>query len=89
MNAIRPIAVGDPPAGGTEAAERDRRLGEMVPLGRIARPADVAWAAVFLAADDAAFITAQVINVDGGMLEQSRPPQLELEPLIRPEDLPL
>jgi len=89
VNAIRPIAVSDIPAEGTEAVERDRRLGAMIPLGRIARPADVAWAAVFLAADDAEFITGQVINVDGGMLVQSRPPQLELEPVIRPEDLPL
>lgn len=87
VNAIRPIAVRDTPAPGSEAEALVKRLGEMVPMGRIASPADVAALAVFLASDEAAFITGQVINVDGGMLEQSRPPQLELEPVVRPEDL--
>jgi len=89
VNALRPCAVADAPAPGTPAEVRDRRLGAMIPLGRIARPADVAWAVVFLAADDAAFITGQIFNIDGGMLEQSRPPELELEPVIKPEDLDL
>ena len=35
-------------------------------LGRMGRPADVAGAAVFLASDEAAYITAQTLNVDGG-----------------------
>jgi len=86
VNAIRPIAVREVQPAGSDEAERDNRLGEMVPLGRIARPRDVAWAAVFLAADDGEYVTGQVITVDGGMLEQSRPPQLELGPVAGPED---
>lgn len=39
----------------------------MVPLGRPGTPEDVARAAVFLASDDASYITGQVICVDGGM----------------------
>jgi 3-oxoacyl-[acyl-carrier protein] reductase len=38
-----------------------------VRLGRIGQPADVARAVIFLASDDAAYITGQVLGVDGGM----------------------
>lgn len=40
--------------------------GKSVPLGRIAEPADVANLVAFLASDDAAFITGQAYNVNGG-----------------------
>jgi 3-oxoacyl-[acyl-carrier protein] reductase len=36
-------------------------------LGRLGRPADVAAVVAFLASDAAAYITGQVICVDGGM----------------------
>ncbi len=39
---------------------------DSTPLGRPGSPEDVAGAAVFLASDDAAFITGQVLTVDGG-----------------------
>ncbi|MBS1874133.1 MAG: 3-oxoacyl-[acyl-carrier-protein] reductase [Acidobacteria bacterium] len=39
----------------------------MIPLKRFGRPEDVAWAVRFLASDEAAYITGQVINVNGGM----------------------
>ena len=35
-------------------------------LGRLGEPDDVANAALFLASDEAAFITAQTLTVDGG-----------------------
>ncbi len=87
VNALRPIAVADEAQPGSAAEAGQRRLGESVPMGRIARPADVAGACVYLASDEAAFVTGQAWNIDGGMLEQSRPPQLELEPVVRPENL--
>lgn len=37
------------------------------PLGRIGKPEDVAHCAVFLASDEAAWITGQLISVDGGL----------------------
>lgn len=43
-------------------------LCEETPLGRLGTPEDVAAAAVFLASDEAGFITGQVISVDGGFL---------------------
>lgn len=39
-----------------------------IPLGRMGAPEDVAKAVAFLASDDAAYITGQVLVVDGGML---------------------
>ncbi len=41
---------------------------EQVPLGRGGKPEEVASAVVFLASDDAAYITGQVLNVDGGLV---------------------
>jgi 3-oxoacyl-[acyl-carrier protein] reductase len=38
-----------------------------IPLGRIAAPEEMANAVAFLASDEAAFITGEVINVNGGM----------------------
>jgi NAD(P)-dependent dehydrogenase (short-subunit alcohol dehydrogenase family) len=39
---------------------------KLIPLGRIGQPADIASAVAFLASDDAAYMTGQVITVDGG-----------------------
>jgi len=41
-------------------------LESKVPLGRLCTPEDVAQAAVFLASDDASYITGQAVNVTGG-----------------------
>jgi len=46
--------------------EKKRRVGLEVPLGRMGSPQDIAGAAVFLASDEARYITAQTLNVDGG-----------------------
>lgn len=40
------------------------------PLGRLGTVEDVAYAVAFLVSDDAAFITGQVLSVDGGMVMQ-------------------
>jgi NAD(P)-dependent dehydrogenase (short-subunit alcohol dehydrogenase family) len=48
------------------AGEKKRLVGEAVPYGRMGRPEDHAGAAVFLASEDAEYIVAQTLNVDGG-----------------------
>ena len=53
-------------AEGLPPGEKKRRVGLEVPLGRMGVPADIAGAAVFLASDEARYITAQTLNVDGG-----------------------
>jgi D-sorbitol dehydrogenase (acceptor) len=53
-------------AEGLPPGEKKRRVGLEVPLGRMGLPGDIAGAAVFLASDEARYITAQTLNVDGG-----------------------
>ncbi len=43
---------------------------KMTPLGRAGTPEDIAKAVAFLVSDDAAFITGQILSVDGGMVMQ-------------------
>jgi NAD(P)-dependent dehydrogenase (short-subunit alcohol dehydrogenase family) len=56
----------DEPGGAEYLAEIER----MHPMGRIGEPAEVASVIVFLASDDASFVTGAVLPVDGGYLAQ-------------------
>ena len=40
----------------------------ITPLGRMGTPEEIAYAVAFLASDEAAYITGQVLSVDGGMM---------------------
>lgn len=71
VNAIAPAVGRTPMFGqmfpeGADAAEA--RLAETIPLGRLCRPSDVAGAAVYLASDEAVYVTGAVLPVDGGRL---------------------
>jgi D-sorbitol dehydrogenase (acceptor) len=46
--------------------EKQKKVGLAVPLGYMGDPTDICGAAVFLASDEASYITAQTLNVDGG-----------------------
>ena len=48
-------------------AARRRDFESRIPLGRAGLPEDIAGVVVFLAGEDAAYITGQIIVVDGGM----------------------
>ncbi|QHE84212.1 SDR family NAD(P)-dependent oxidoreductase [Hydrogenophaga sp. BPS33] len=67
VNAVCPSAV---PTEGTQRnrnAERDANRIARTPLGRLGTVEDIARAICFLAGDDAGFITAQALVVDGGI----------------------
>ena len=76
VNALMPGSI-DTSGLGIE----DRKLrGENVPLGRIGEPIDMTGAALFLASDDASYVTGDVIKVDGGMLAQQRSATVDIMP---------
>lgn len=66
VNAIAPGLV---PKPGQVSSERYRdAVRESIPLGRLGSPEDVAGAVAFLASPDAAWITGEVLQVNGGSL---------------------
>ena len=70
VNVINPVA-GETPLlaefmGGADTPEVRAKFIASVPLGRLSRPEDVANAALYLASDEANFITGACIEVDGG-----------------------
>jgi 3-oxoacyl-[acyl-carrier protein] reductase len=69
VNALCPVAGETPLLGhfmGGDTPENRARFVATVPLGRLSTPADVARAALWLASDDAEFITGVALEVDGG-----------------------
>lgn len=70
INSILPGATeteGAASAGVTSGSEYEKMFVANTPLGRRGHPNDIAKAAVFLASDDAAWITGEQISVSGGM----------------------
>ncbi len=53
--------------------ERRRRVAQRIPLQRYGTVDDIAAAVAFLASDDAAYITGQILHVDGGITAQLSP----------------
>ena len=66
VNAIAPglTDTAQPRYGSSEAELAD--MARAIPLGRMARPGDIARAAIFLASDSAGFVTGQTLHVNGG-----------------------
>ena len=66
VNAIAPgLTDTAQPRYGSSEAELDAAA-RAIPFGRMARPEEIARAALFLASDDAGFVTGQILHVNGG-----------------------
>ena len=67
VNCIAPGVI-DTKMNAMHSEETMQALKEETPLERIGTPQDIANAALFLASDQASFITGQVLGVNGGMI---------------------
>ena len=70
-NSVHPVFIDTPILDGF-AGEQSRKnvlqkLGRQVPLGKVGKPDDVAYAILYLASDESQFITGTEIRVDGGI----------------------
>jgi glucose 1-dehydrogenase len=54
-----------------EDPKQTKELNASIPLGRVATPEEIAATVVFLASDQAQYITATTVYVDGGIMQGS------------------
>ncbi len=66
VNCVAPGFVETPMTGALSDAQKERLM-NAVPAGRLGVPDDISSAVVFLASDEAAYITGQTLHVNGGM----------------------
>jgi len=77
INAVCPGPVDTPLIAGVNALQGLRQSWEeTVPLGRFARPEEIAAVVAFLASDDASYIAGAAIAVDGGLTAHTGQPNL-------------
>lgn len=70
-NSVHPVFIDTPILDGlARGGDREaaiEKLARQIPLGRIGRTDDVAWAILYLASDESAFVTGSEIRIDGGI----------------------
>lgn len=68
VNSVAPGPVWTPLIVSSFDEKEIKKFGQSVPMGRAGQPSEIAPAYVFLASEDASYITGQVIHVNGGEL---------------------
>ncbi len=74
VNAVAPGATERTRRRSPRGQQHRREVEEGVPLARFGRPEEIGGAVAFLASDAGAYITGQIIYVDGGLTAQLTPP---------------
>jgi len=84
VNAVCPGLVDTPMASAAIADPVDREFWfSAIPLGRAARPEDIAAVIAFLASDDAAYMTGVNVPVDGGITAHTGQPNFPIRQRLR------
>jgi NAD(P)-dependent dehydrogenase (short-subunit alcohol dehydrogenase family) len=73
VNAVNPMVIdtklfvdqGNPLVG-----EFREKMTNLIPIGRLSTPEDIAGAVVYFAGPDASYVTGQILNIDGGFTSQ-------------------
>lgn len=68
VNAVSPGYIDTDMTAAELPADRREALMKDIPLGRVGKPEDIAAAVAFLVSPSAAYITGQVLRVNGGLL---------------------
>lgn len=63
---------------GISREEYDKKEASTIPLGRIGKAEDIAYCALYLASDEANYLTGQIISVDGGFLLTRNYPEFNI-----------
>ncbi|MEM1483793.1 glucose 1-dehydrogenase [Oscillospiraceae bacterium PP1C4] len=71
VNAVAPGPVWTPLITSSFSAQEVGTFGQNVPLGRAAQPFELAPTYVYLASEDSAYVTGQVLHVNGGVITES------------------
>jgi len=66
VNLVAPGFIETPMTDALNDAQRSKLI-DAIPLGRMGQPADVAAAVVYLASDEAAWVTGATLHINGGM----------------------
>jgi NAD(P)-dependent dehydrogenase (short-subunit alcohol dehydrogenase family) len=71
VNAVAPGPVWTPLIPSSFSQQETEKFGRDVPLGRAAQPYELAPTYVYLASNDSAYVTGQVLHVNGGVITDS------------------
>lgn len=67
-NCICPGGIGTPVVLRAMTEERQATMGASVPMGRIGKPAEIGYLALFLVSDEASYVNGAIIPADGGLM---------------------